>query len=231
MDVWAPSCWFELLSVVLSVMLWFWPQPSSPWLSVSRLSGLGPTWHKIQTKISLKVQIVSLWARDCCSKLGMGYGERVRDGAQTSNHLTAETDNTDSVKWKCYKKLSKNVLIRSCEMVFMAENLITFHLTFSCTAQHEPGSRALLYAYKWGLTSNVQTSDIKDPIWYTTHNIAQAMQCPYLHSSHQQCVSHVIYLDLRSFKTHFFSRQRSGCAINLTLIWGLLWSIRLNIRE
>ena len=50
-------------------------------------------------------------------------------------------------------------------------------------------------------------------------------------SSHQQCISHVIYLDLRSFKTHFFSQQRSGCAINLTLIWGLLWSIRLNIRE
>ena len=54
LDVWAPSCWFELLSVVPSVMLWFWPQPSSPWLSVSRLSGLARHDTKYKQKYHSK---------------------------------------------------------------------------------------------------------------------------------------------------------------------------------
>ena len=106
-------------------------------------------------------------------------GSGVRDGAQTSTIFTAETDRTEPVELKKWWDIWKRVdnILRNGLYGWKLNN---FSLTLPFTARHEPGSRALLYAYKWVLTSNVQTSDIKDQC-DIQHNIAQAIQSPYLH--------------------------------------------------
>ena len=96
----------------------------------------------------------------------------VRDEAQII--LTLETD---SVKWKC--DFQKKLLIRSCEMIFMAENLITF--SSPSPSQHSmiqgPGRYFMLTNECWPPMFKHQTSRLKCDI---QHNIAQAIQSPYL---------------------------------------------------
>ena len=174
LHVWALQVGVELLSVALSVMLWFWPQPSSPWLSVSGLSGLGPPWHKIQTKISLKVQIVSLWARDCCSKLGMSCGER-GEGWSTDLKPSLQRKQTEQnlLNWKS-DEIFENVLIVSCGTVFMAENLITFPSPSpsQLSMSQGPGRYFMLTNEFWPPMFKHQTSRFQCDI---QHNIAQAI--------------------------------------------------------
>ena len=114
----------------------------------------------------------------------------VRDEDQ--NIPTEETDSADSVNWKWDKIHIIKVIDKILRNDLYDWKLNNFFLTFSFTAQQDPGSRALLYAYKWVLTSNVQTSDIKVPMWYTT----QYCSSNIISISSHQCVSsrHLFWL-------------------------------------